>query len=99
MDFIVIDVSFISLTKVIPYLERFIAEGSQVLMLIKPQFEVGREKIGRNGIVIEESYHDEAVKKIIECSSQHNYELVGITDSPITGTKGNKEFLILITKK
>lgn len=51
------------------------------------------------GIVIEESYHDEAVKKIIECSSQHNYELVGITDSPITGTKGNKEFLILITKK
>lgn len=49
MDFIVIDVSFISLTKVIPYLERFIAEGSQVLMLIKPQFEVGREKIGRNG--------------------------------------------------
>ena len=99
VDFIVIDVSFISLTKVIPYLERFIAEGSRALMLIKPQSEVGREKIGRNGIVIEESYHDEAVKKIIECSSQHNYELVGITDSPITGTKGNKEFLILKTKK
>ena len=55
VDFIVIDVSFISLTKVIPYLERFIAEGSRALMLIKPQFEVGREKIGRNGIVIEES--------------------------------------------
>ena len=68
-------------------------------MLIKPQFEVGREKIGRNGIVIEESYHDEAVKKIIEFSSQQNYKLVGITDSPITGTKGNKEFLILMTKK
>ncbi len=99
VDFIVIDVSFISLTKVIPYLERFIVKGSQVLMLIKPQFEVGREKIGRNGIVIEESYHDEAVKKIIEFSSQQNYKLVGITDSPITGTKGNKEFLILITKK
>ena len=99
VDFIVIDVSFISLTKVIPYLERFIAEGSRVLMLIKPQFEVGREKIGRNGIVIEESYHDEAVKKIIEFSSQQNYKLVGITDSPITGTKGNKEFLILMTKK
>ena len=99
VDFIVIDVSFISLTKVIPYLERFIVKGSQVLMLIKPQFEVGREKIGRNGIVIEESYHDEAVKKIIEFSSQQNYKLVGITDSPITGTKGNKEFLILMTKK
>ena len=99
VDFIVIDVSFISLTKVIPYLERFIVKGSQVLMLIKPQFEVGREKIGRNGIVIEESYHDEAVKKIIEFSSQQNYKLVGISDSPITGTKGNKEFLILMTKK
>ena len=99
VDFIVIDVSFISLTKVIPYLERFIVKGSQVLMLIKPQFEVGREKIGRNGIVIEESYHDEAVKKIIEFSSQQYYKLVGISDSPLTGTKGNKEFLILMTKK
>ena len=67
--------------------------------MIRKVNSMKKEKIGRNGIVIEESYHDEAVKKIIECSSQHNYELVGITDSPITGTKGNKEFLILITKK
>ena len=65
VDFIVIDVSFISLTKVIGYFDRFLKENSQVVMLIKPQFEVGKEKIGRNGIVENEEYHNEAIKKII----------------------------------
>ena len=96
VDFIVIDVSFISLTKVIPYLEKFLSENGQVVMLIKPQFEVGREKIGKNGVVIDENYHDEAIKKIITFSEESGYELVGVEDSPIKGTKGNKEFLILI---
>ena len=99
VDFIVIDVSFISLTKVIPYLNRFIIQNGIILMLIKPQFEVGKEKIGRNGIVIEEKYHDEAIKKIVNCIIENNYELIEIIDSPITGTKGNKEFLILIKNK
>ena len=99
VDFIVIDVSFISLTKVIPYLNKFISENGKILMLIKPQFEVGKEKIGKNGIVIEEKYHDEAIKKIINCIVENNYELIEIIDSPITGTKGNKEFLILIKNK
>ena len=96
VDFIVIDVSFISLTKVIPYLEKFLIENGQVVMLIKPQFEVGREKIGKNGVVIDENYHDEAIKKIIAFAEESGYELVGVQDSPIKGTKGNKEFLILI---
>ena len=95
-DFIVIDVSFISLTKVIPYLEKFLSENGQVVMLIKPQFEVGKEKIGKNGIVIDEKYHNEAIKKIISFSGESGYELVGVEESPIKGTKGNKEFLILI---
>ena len=95
-DFIVIDVSFISLTKVIPYLEKFLSENGQVVMLIKPQFEVGKEKIGKNGIVIDEKYHDEAIKKIISFSGESGYELVGVEESPIKGAKGNKEFLILI---
>ena len=99
VDFIVIDVSFISLTKVIPYLNKFIIENGIILMLIKPQFEVGKEKIGKNGIVIEEKYHDEAIKKIVNCIIENNYELIEIIDSPITGTKGNKEFLILIKNK
>lgn len=95
-DFIVIDVSFISLTKVIPYLEKFLSENGQVVMLIKPQFEVGKEKIGKNGVVADEKYHDEAIKKIISFSWESGYELVGVEESPIKGTKGNKEFLILI---
>jgi len=95
-DFIVIDVSFISLTKVIPYLEKFLSENGQVVMLIKPQFEVGKEKIGKNGIVIDEKYHDEAIKKIIVYEKSFSNELVGVEESPIKGTKGNKEFLILI---
>ena len=96
INFIVTDVSFISLTKVIPYFEKFLAADGKVVMLIKPQFEVGREKIGRNGIVGNEEYHDEAIKKIISFSKEHGYELIGVEDSPIKGAKGNKEFLMLI---
>ena len=96
VDFIVIDVSFISLTKVIPYFEKFLAENGKIVMLVKPQFEVGREKIGRNGVVENEEYHDEAIKKVISCSKEWGYELIGVEDSPIRGAKGNKEFLMLL---
>ena len=98
VDFIVIDVSFISLTKVIGYFDRFLKENSQVVMLIKPQFEVGKEKIGRNGIVENEEYHNEAIKKIINFIKNLGYELLGVEDSPIKGTQGNKEFLMIIKK-
>ena len=96
VDFIVIDVSFISLTKVIPYFKKFLAQSGKIVMLVKPQFEVGREKIGRNGIVENEEYHNEAIKKIISFSKEEGYELIGVEDSPIKGAKGNKEFLMLI---
>ena len=96
MDFIVIDVSFISLTKVIPYLNKFLNTEGKVIMLVKPQFEVGKEKIGKNGIVTEEQYHDEAIKKIISFIKDNSYKLIGVEESPIRGTKGNKEFLMLI---
>ena len=99
VDFIVIDVSFISLTKVIPYFNKFLKDEGQVVMLIKPQFEVGKEKIGRNGIVENEEYHNEAIKKIINFIKDLGYELLGVEDSPIKGNKGNKEFLMLIKNK
>ena len=95
-DFTVIDVSFISLTKVIPYLRKFLNTEGKVIMLVKPQFEVGKEKIGKNGIVTEEQYHDEAIKKIISFIKDNSYKLIGVEESPIRGTKGNKEFLMLI---
>lgn len=98
VDFIVIDVSFISLTKVIIYFDKFLKTGGKAVMLIKPQFEVGKEKIGRNGIVENEEYHNEAIKKIINFIKDLGYELIGVEDSPIKGTKGNKEFLMLIKK-
>jgi ftsJ-like methyltransferase len=96
VDFIVIDVSFISLTKVIPYFKKFLAQSGKIVMLVKPQFEVGKEKIGRNGVVENEEYHNEAIKKIISFSKEEGYELIGVEDSPIKGAKGNKEFLMLI---
>ena len=96
VDFIVIDVSFISLTKAIPYFKKFLAQSGKIVMLVKPQFEVGREKIGRNGVVENEEYHNEAIKKIISFSKEEGYELIGVEDSPIKGAKGNKEFLMLI---
>ena len=96
VNFIVIDVSFISLTKVIPYFKKFLAKTGKIVMLVKPQFEVGREKIGRNGVVENEEYHDEAIKKIISFSKESGYELLGVEESPIRGTKGNKEFLMLL---
>ena len=96
VDFIVIDVSFISLTKVIPYFKKFLAQSGKIVMLVKPQCEVGREKIGRNGVVENEEYHNEAIKKIISFSKDKGYELIGVEDSPIKGAKGNKEFLMLI---
>ena len=96
VDFIVIDVSFISLTKVIPYFKKFLAKTGKIVMLVKPQFEVGREKIGRNGVVENEEYHDEAIKKIISFSKECGSELIGVEDSPIRGAKGNKEFLTLL---
>ncbi|WP_156299978.1 TlyA family RNA methyltransferase [Streptobacillus canis] len=99
VDFIVIDVSFISLTKVIPYFEKFSKKNTVVIALIKPQFEVGKEKISKNGIVIEEEYHDEAIKKVISCFKENNYEIKEVIDSPILGSKGNKEFLIYTKRR
>ena len=96
VNFIVIDVSFISLTKVIPYFKKFLSKTGKIVMLVKPQFEVGREKIGKNGVVENEEYHDEAIKKIISFSKESGYELLGVEDSPIRGAKGNKELLMLL---
>ncbi len=96
VDFIVVDVSFISLTKVIPYFEKFLARTGKIVMLVKPQFEVGREKIGKNGVVENEEYHDKVIKKIISFSKKCGYDLIGVEDSPIKGAKGNKEFLMLL---
>lgn len=99
VDIIVIDVSFISLTKIIDNLKRFSKNDTKVIALIKPQFEVGRDKISKNGVVTEEKYQDEAIKKIVNYFIDKLYTIKGVINSPILGGKGNKEFLIYVESR
>ena len=91
---IVIDVSFISLTKILPAAFSVLEEGASIVPLIKPQFELERGDIGKGGIVRDPELHERAVEKIrsfvVECLGR---EWHGVVDSPITGTDGNREFL------
>ncbi len=96
-DLAVVDVSFISLRLVLPLLPRFLRPGAPVVALVKPQFEVGRERVGKGGIVRDEIYREEAVNDVIGAASEAGFTLHGRTTSPITGGKGNVEYLIYVT--
>lgn len=98
-DIVVCDVSFISLTKISKYIYQFSNEFATAVLLIKPQFEVGRDKIGKNGIVTERKYRDEAIQKVKDEFENLGYSIQGICESPIKGTKGNVEYLIYIRKE
>lgn len=94
VSLIVGDVSFISLTKVLPGPLECLVPGGDVVVLIKPQFELNREDIGRGGIVRDPSLHDRACEKIrVFVDQDHRLEWKGLIESPITGTDGNREFL------
>ena len=96
-QFATIDVSFISLTLILPALKRIIAEGGDVIALVKPQFEAGKGKVGKKGVVREKSVHLEVLKKIADASLQEGFSLRGISFSPVTGGEGNIEFLFHLT--
>lgn len=100
-DFICVDVSFISLTLTLPEVIKFLKPDGEMIVLIKPQFEVGREKIGK-GIVKKSEYHEAAINKIKTLSEELGFISKGIIESPILGGKnrgkGNKEFLIYLKK-
>jgi 23S rRNA (cytidine1920-2'-O)/16S rRNA (cytidine1409-2'-O)-methyltransferase len=91
----VIDVSFISLALVLPHVDRFLAPGATVVALVKPQFEVGRELVGKGGIVKDPASHELAVAKVRAAGEALGLRCEGVTDSPLLGAKGNREFLIL----
>ena len=97
-DFASIDVSFISLTKVIPTVLNLLKENGEVIALIKPQFEAGREKVGKKGVVREKSTHLEVVNKIYEFAKGMGCNVIDADFSPIKGPEGNIEFLIYFTK-
>jgi len=94
-DLIVMDVSFISVTKILPALVPLLKDGGIIIVLIKPQFEVGKTEVGAGGIVREEAKHKRVVAEINSFAETHGLKNLGIIDSPITGADGNKEFLAL----
>lgn len=98
-DFVSIDVAFISLTKVLTPVMLLMREGGQIVCLIKPQFEAGREKVGKKGVVKEKSTHIEVIDKVIEYASENGFSLLGLEHSPIRGPEGNIEYLLYMIRK
>lgn len=93
-DFASIDVSFISLKLILPVLKTLLVVKSDVIALVKPQFEAGREQVGKKGIVRDKKVHVAVLEKIIHFSMEEGYKVKGISFSPITGGDGNIEFLL-----
>jgi 23S rRNA (cytidine1920-2'-O)/16S rRNA (cytidine1409-2'-O)-methyltransferase len=94
VDCIVMDVSFISVEKILPSLVQFCHSDTHWIILIKPQFEVGKDKLGKGGIVTSEQDRLEAVDKVALFAKTLGLTQLGLIESPIKGTEGNKEFLI-----
>ena len=99
IDICVIDVSFISLTLILPRAFELITPNGVILALIKPQFELRRTDVGRGGIVREPELHQKAQQKIVNFVEESDYRVVGLAPSAITGTDGNQEFFICIRKR
>jgi len=93
---VVIDVSFISLKKVLPVLQKFLAEKAIVLALVKPQFEVGKGQLGKGGIVREPEQHRAVVEDMSSFAEAEGYAVLGTAESPIKGAKGNREFWLYL---
>jgi 23S rRNA (cytidine1920-2'-O)/16S rRNA (cytidine1409-2'-O)-methyltransferase len=97
-NFATIDVSFISLTKVLPAVYKLLAKKAQVLALVKPQFEAPKEKVGKGGIVKEEEVRHSAVEKVKTFAETLGFKARGTVPSPITGAEGNVEIFLYLTK-
>jgi len=95
VDVSTIDVSFISLTRIITPVSQILKPEGVLVALIKPQFEVGKGEVGRGGIVRDESKHKEVTRKITHFLEELSFRIIGIIPSPILGADGNKEFLVI----
>lgn len=98
-DVAVADVSFISQTYIIPAVSLCLIEGGEFISLIKPQFEAGRQALGKNGIVTNSAYRFLAAKRVISCAQENGLDCVGLIRSPIEGGDGNKEYLAHFIKR
>jgi 23S rRNA (cytidine1920-2'-O)/16S rRNA (cytidine1409-2'-O)-methyltransferase len=99
VDLIVIDVSFISLTLILPSAFELLAQDGVVVALIKPQFELERQDVGRGGIVRDAALHEKAQQKIVKFAEAAGHRVVGLVPSTITGADGNQEFFICLRKR
>ncbi|HEX7589033.1 MAG TPA: TlyA family RNA methyltransferase [Anaerolineae bacterium] len=97
IDLTVVDVSFISLTLVLPVVEKLLTPRGEIIALIKPQFEAGRDQVGKGGIVRDARVHRGAIEKIAKYAMDRGLRLGGICRSPIEGAEGNVEFFILLS--
>lgn len=98
IDFSSIDVSFISLTKVLFPIHEYLTEHGQIVALIKPQFEAGREKVGKKGVVREKSTHLEVIDMVIQYAMSIGFAVLNLEFSPIKGPEGNIEYLVHLEK-
>lgn len=98
IDFASVDVSFISLKHILPNLNRLLADNGTAVCLIKPQFEAGKDKVGKKGVVREKSVHLEVVNNVINMALQNGFSVCGLQFSPIKGPEGNIEYLIYLEK-
>ena len=97
LDLSVIDVSFISLKIVLPTIKTLLKPTGQVLCLIKPQFEAGKEKVGKKGVVREPDTHKEVLDSFVDTATELGFKILGLTFSPVKGPEGNIEFLSHLT--
>lgn len=98
LDFASVDVSFISLTKILIPARNLLKPGGQMVCLIKPQFEAGRDKVGKNGVVREPQIHREVISKIVDYADSIGFEVLHLEFSPIKGPEGNIEYLVHLKK-
>ena len=96
IDFISVDVSFISLTLILPVAKTYLSENAQLVCLIKPQFEAGKENVGKKGVVRDKEIHKNVVNKIISFAIEAGFDVKGLTFSPVKGPEGNIEYLIYL---
>lgn len=98
LDFASVDVSFISLSLIIPVMRTLLREGGRAVCLIKPQFEAGRENVGKKGVVRDPKVHQTVVESIVDFAVNNGFDVLGLDYSPIKGPEGNIEYLMYIRK-
>lgn len=99
IDFASVDVSFISLTKILIPARKLLRSGGEMVCLIKPQFEAGRDKVGKKGVVRDQNVHVEVVRRIVDYADMIGFSVKGLTYSPIKGPEGNIEYLMWLEKR